>query len=182
MVPQRTPHVDRRHVFTGLKDLARHVVCRIDRAAEDRSHVVDLIEFESRVNDVWCRQDDAVICTCAPDGTPDFVNSSWLDYIGQTLACVRSHPEACMSAVHPDDLDRAARVYWSGIGWGQGYTFEARFHRIRDGVYRWHLNRAVILHDAEGKVLSFVGTSTDIENLKQSEENLRQGRCARAVY
>jgi hypothetical protein len=32
-------------------------------AAEDRSHVADLIEFESRVNDVWRRHDDAVICT-----------------------------------------------------------------------------------------------------------------------
>src|SRR5437762_2637465 len=26
-------------------------------------HVVDLVEFESRVNDVWRRHDDAVICT-----------------------------------------------------------------------------------------------------------------------
>ena len=39
------------------------IVCRMDWAAEDRSHVDDLIEFESRVNDVWCRHDDAVICT-----------------------------------------------------------------------------------------------------------------------
>jgi hypothetical protein len=39
------------------------IVCRMDWAAEDRSHIDDLIEFESRVNDVWCRHDDAVICT-----------------------------------------------------------------------------------------------------------------------
>ncbi len=32
-------------------------------AADGRSHVDDLIEFESRVNDVWRRHDDAVICT-----------------------------------------------------------------------------------------------------------------------
>lgn len=38
------------------------IVCQMDWAGEDRSHIADLIEFESRVNDVWRRHDDAVIC------------------------------------------------------------------------------------------------------------------------
>ena len=39
------------------------ICCRMDWAVEDRSHVDDVIEFESRVNEVWRRHDDAVICT-----------------------------------------------------------------------------------------------------------------------
>ena len=39
------------------------IVCRMDWAAESRSFVDDVIEFESRVNEVWRRHDDAVICT-----------------------------------------------------------------------------------------------------------------------
>jgi MEDS: MEthanogen/methylotroph, DcmR Sensory domain len=39
------------------------IVCRMDWAAEGKSYVNDLIEFESRVNDVWEHHDDAVICT-----------------------------------------------------------------------------------------------------------------------
>ncbi len=39
------------------------ICCRMDWAVEGRSHVDDVIEFESRVNDVWCHHDDAVICT-----------------------------------------------------------------------------------------------------------------------
>ena len=39
------------------------IVCHMEWAAEGRSHVDDLIEFESRVNDVWRSHDDAVICT-----------------------------------------------------------------------------------------------------------------------
>jgi MEDS: MEthanogen/methylotroph, DcmR Sensory domain len=35
----------------------------MDWAMEDQSHVDDVIEFESRVNEVWHRHDDAVICT-----------------------------------------------------------------------------------------------------------------------
>ena len=39
------------------------ICCRMDWAVEDRSHVDNVIQFESRVNDVWRRHDDAVICT-----------------------------------------------------------------------------------------------------------------------
>lgn len=38
------------------------IVCHMDWAAEGRSHVDNLVEFESRVNDVWGRHDDAVVC------------------------------------------------------------------------------------------------------------------------
>ncbi len=46
----------------GAFPLSR-IVCRMDWAAEEQSCVNDLIEFESRVNHVWERHDDAVICT-----------------------------------------------------------------------------------------------------------------------
>jgi MEDS: MEthanogen/methylotroph, DcmR Sensory domain len=39
------------------------IVCRMDWAVEQGSHVDDVVEFEARVNDVWSRHDDAVICT-----------------------------------------------------------------------------------------------------------------------
>ena len=47
---------------TGGFPLSR-IVCHMEWAAEGRSHVDDLIEFESRVNDLWRRYEDVVICT-----------------------------------------------------------------------------------------------------------------------
>jgi hypothetical protein len=38
------------------------ICCRMDWAVEE-SHLDGVVEFESRVNDVWRRHDDAVICT-----------------------------------------------------------------------------------------------------------------------
>jgi hypothetical protein len=38
------------------------IVCQMDWAAGGQSHIDSLIQFESRVNDVWDRRDDAVIC------------------------------------------------------------------------------------------------------------------------
>jgi hypothetical protein len=39
------------------------IVCRMDWAPESGTHLEQLVEFESRVNEVWARHDDAVICT-----------------------------------------------------------------------------------------------------------------------
>ena len=39
------------------------ICCRMDWSVEGRSHVDDVIEFESCVNNVWLHHDDAVICT-----------------------------------------------------------------------------------------------------------------------
>jgi MEDS: MEthanogen/methylotroph, DcmR Sensory domain len=42
--------------------LLSRIVCQMDWAADDRSYADSLVEFESRVNDVWRHHDDAVIC------------------------------------------------------------------------------------------------------------------------
>ena len=115
--------------------------------------------------------------TLKPDGTPDFVNQVWLDYSGQTLDFVRSHPEAWMTAVHPEDREAASRAFWDGVRSGQGFTIETRSLRAQDGSYRWHLQQAVVLRDAEGKVLKFIGTTTDIDEQKRAEDALRQAQA-----
>jgi PAS domain S-box-containing protein len=112
--------------------------------------------------------------TLKPNGTPDFVNDVWLEFSGQTLEFIRSHPEAWMTAIHPEDRELAVRTFWEGVRSGQGFAFETRTLRARDGIYRRHLQQAVVLRDAEGKVLRFVGTTTDIDDQKRAEETLRQ--------
>ena len=112
--------------------------------------------------------------TLKPDGTPDFVNQVWLEYSGQTLEFVRSSPEAWMTVVHPDDREKAARSFWDGVRSGHGFVMETRSLRAKDRTYRWHLNQAVVLRDSAGKVLRFVGTTTDIDDQKRTGEALRQ--------
>jgi PAS domain S-box-containing protein len=112
--------------------------------------------------------------TLKPDGTPDFVNRVWLEFSGQSLDFVRSHPEAWMTAVHPEDREIAAKIFREGVQSGQGFVMETRSLRAADGVYRWHLQQAVVLRDPKGKVLKFVGTTTDIDDQKRAEESLRQ--------
>ena len=114
--------------------------------------------------------------TLKPDGTPDFVNKVWLEFSGQTLDFVRSHPEAWMTAVHPEDRERASEMFWDGVRSGKGFAFETRSFSAMDGAYRWHLQQAVPLRDPEGKVMQFVGTTTDIDDQKRIEHALRQAQ------
>ena len=53
---------------------------------------------------------------------------------------------------------------------------ETRSLRAQDGTYRWHINQAVGLRDTKGKVIEFVGTTTDIDDRKRAEESLRQAQ------
>jgi hypothetical protein len=38
------------------------IICHMDWATDNRSHLETLVEFESRVNEMWRRHDDVVIC------------------------------------------------------------------------------------------------------------------------
>src|SRR3984885_7388052 len=79
-----------------------------------------------------------------------------------------------MTAIHPEDRETASRAFWDGVRSGQDFALETRSLRAQDGTYRRHLQQAVVLRDAEGKVLKFVGTTTDIDDQKRAEEKIRQ--------
>jgi PAS domain S-box-containing protein len=72
-------------------------------------------------------------------------------------------------AVHPDDRERCLTV-WSNAR-AAGSPFEAEY-RIRkaDDSYRWYLGRAVPVSE-NGKVVKWLGTSTDIEDQSRAEHD-----------
>src|SRR6266850_6486482 len=143
---------------------------------EDRKRAVDQLQLLANI----LHSIPAAVWSVTPDGTPDIVNQGWYDYTGHTPEYVHSHPEALMATMHPDDGEAAGKIYWDGIRSGKGFTMEARFLRARDQTYRWHLNRAVALRDPACNVIRFVGTSTDIEDLKAAQEELYDARAALA--
>ncbi len=151
----------------------KQVASELDRRVAERTRELAETNEELQLQVGLLQRIPVAAWTLKPDGTPDFVNQVWLEHTGQTLDYVRSHPEAWMSAVHPEDRKTASKAFWDGVRTGQGFTMETRFFRAQDGTYRWHLNRAMVLRDAEGKVLRFVGTSTEIDDWKQAQEELR---------
>ena len=157
----------------GLLSEQKHVTSELDRRVAQRTAELAAANEELHLQVSLLQHIPVAAWTLAPDGKPDFVNQNWLEYTGQSLDYVRSNPEAWMTAIHPEDRETASRSFWGGVRAGQGFTFEARFRRVPDGAWRWHLNRAVVLRDAAGEIVRFVGTSTDIDELKQSQDDLR---------
>ena len=51
-----------------------------------------------------------------------------------------------------------------------------------EGAYRWHLNQAVPVRDADGKILKFVGTTTDIDDQKRTEQALAELDRAKTAF
>ena len=116
----------------------------------------------------------ALASTLSPDGTVDFVNHQWSEYTGLTQEFLRSSPEAWIEAVHSEDRAAASTIFWHGLRYGQAFAMQIRLRRARDATYRWHLTRGMPLRDESGKIVKFVRTSTDIEELKQAEEARRK--------
>ena len=105
-----------------------------------------------------------------PDGRLEFLNRRWLDYCGMSLEQALVDANAVL---HPDDAARA-RQAWADCG-ARGVDFDQELRlRRADGVYRWFLVRTVPLVGADGKVIRWYGTSTDIEDRKVAEQGLHR--------
>lgn len=75
--------------------------------------------------------------------------------------------------VHEEDLPSTIREWRKAVKNKTAYAKEHRI-RMRDGTYRWHLSRAVPVLDAGGEIVKWYGTATDIHDIKQTEEALRE--------
>lgn len=107
------------------------------------------------------------IFTTMPDGTTDYVNPQWLEYTGMTFEQIRDSGWA--GFVHPDDLKENQRIWERSLQTGRPFQFEHRFRRA-DGSYHWHLSRAHAMRDERGAIIKWIGSNTDIEDIKRRQE------------
>jgi PAS domain S-box-containing protein len=113
----------------------------------------------------------AVAWSACPDGSAEFFNQNYLDYVGLSLDQVQGW--GWTVAVHPDDLARLACTWQEILTSGKTGQTEARLRR-HDGEYRWFLFRASPLHDENGNIVKWYGVNTDIEDRRRAEEELRR--------
>lgn len=105
--------------------------------------------------------------TSSPNAEVDFFNLRWFEYTGLTYEETRSL--GWKAVVHPDDLQYNLEQYKSIAEKGVGGEFEIR-EKNKDGTYRWHLIRMRPIKDENGAVRLWVGTATDIQDLKQLQQ------------
>lgn len=114
-----------------------------------------------------------LVWRAGPDGVPDFLNQTALDYTGLSPDQAET---GWPRAFHPDDK-KGMLVTWSAIrASGTPGELVARLRRF-DGQYRWFLFRGVPLRDEHGNIVKWYGSSTDIEDRKRAEEELRRSEA-----
>jgi PAS domain S-box-containing protein len=141
-------------------------------------------EQELRVSEArWHQLADSmpqIVWATRADGWTDYFNQRWFDYSGLTYAQTEGHGWA--SRIHPQDAPRAVDVWVQAIKTGTAFETEIRFQRASDGAYRWHLARGIPTRDAEGAVVRWVGTCTDIEDQKTATEAAQQASRAKSEF
>jgi PAS domain S-box-containing protein len=116
---------------------------------------------------------DQLIWATQPDGYHDYYNQRWYEYTGVPEGSTDG--ESWNGMFHPDDQERAWSVWRDCLETGEPYHIEYRL-RHRSGEYRWVLGRAQPVRDEEGRIKRWFGTCTDIHDLRQAQDALRESR------
>ena len=110
-----------------------------------------------------------IVWTATPEGQDDYFNQRLFDYTGLALEQLRGM--GWTTTVHPDDLELCASKWKSALRTGEPYDVQYRL-RGKDGSYRWFLCRGNPIRNAEGTIVKWLGTCTDIESQKLNEQIL----------
>jgi PAS domain S-box-containing protein len=110
-----------------------------------------------------------LVWMCTPDGLNIYFNQRWVNYTGLTLE--ESYGRGWNTPFHPDDQQPAWNAWNKAVQTGGQYRIECRL-RAADGSYRRFLIRGEPMPDTSGGVLRWLGTCTDIEDLRQESEQL----------
>lgn len=100
-------------------------------------------------------------------------NKRWFDYTGTTLQEMRG--QGWTKVHHPDHLDRVIKsiryAFETGQSWEETFPL-----RNKEGNFRWFLSRALPVRDINNKIVRWLGTNTDITELRNAQEDLHQSQ------
>ncbi|GAA4712571.1 PAS domain-containing protein [Sphingomonas lutea] len=105
-----------------------------------------------------------MVWSTLPDGDHDFYNARWYEFTGVPEGSTDG--EGWNGMFHPDDQERAWERWRRSLATGEPYEIEYRLRR-HDGEYRWTLGRAMPVRDADGNIVRWIGTCTEIHDAKE---------------
>ena len=104
-------------------------------------------------------------------GSTFWFNRRWFDYTGTTLEQMTG--EGWKNVVHAAHLNRV--LTGTRRAWATGEPWEDTFPiRGSGGQYRWFLSRAVPIRDQRGDILRWLGTNTDVTEVRVAKEALER--------
>ncbi len=152
----------RAKIYTGKNGQAARILGTIaditDRKSAEAAILESAAQFktfaQAMPNHVW---------TARPDGKLDWFNDRIHTYSGMDDAALAVNGWAPIA--HPEDFPALVQEWRIALASGQPYEIQCRLQRF-DGVYRWHLVRALAIKTEDGGIVRWIGTNTDIDDQK----------------
>ena len=155
-VAEQNALLDRKNEALKREEAARFAG---ERAAAEASRVLEGIP--------------QIAWTATPQGINSYLNRRWFDYIGQEN--VEGSDLGWATRLHPDDWLAAGQRWAECLVSGEPYEVENRF-RNHAGDYRWMLVRGLPSRNAQGAIIQWIGTCTDIHEQKLALERIDQAQ------
>lgn len=157
--PRRWPEGERRLA----EEVAERTWAAVQRARADAAlrasedHYRNAVELNPQVS--W---------TALPNGQLDHVSSRWMEWTGTT-----GLGATWAGGLHPDDRARTFEVWARSVATAEPYDIEHRVQRLT-GEYRWARSRAFPRRDSSGSVVKWYGTTEDVHEQKEAEQELKR--------
>ncbi len=126
-----------------------------------------------------------LVWECSNEGECTFMGPQWETATGQSCADALGY--GWLEMIHPDDRERTGEIWQKAVAEARTYETEYRLC-TRAGTSRWFIARGEVLTDAAGAAQQWIGTSTDIDDAKQTaalmmehEQRIRLATEATAV-
>jgi PAS domain S-box-containing protein len=164
-VVQSSPPLVASHPTTDLQRLQLEnagLRAELERVETERAHADRFrLLAEAMPQLVW---------TCLPDGRCDYLGPQWVAYTGTPEAEQLGY--RWLARVHPEDRERANQA-WAHLATA-AIALDIDFRILAaDGSYRWFKTRALPARDEKGQIVQWLGTNTDIDDLRRAEREVR---------
>ncbi len=148
---------------TGVSKVARDIT---ERMRAERALRQSEAEFRTLAETM-----PQIVWATRADGGNIYFNQHWMDYTGMTLE--ESLGDGWNKPFHPEDRQRAWNAWQAAVAGASDYSLECRLRRA-DGVYRWWWIMGAPFRAADGSVLKWFGTCTDVHERRQAEEKIQR--------
>ena len=96
-----------------------------------------------------------------------WASPQWLDFTGQSQE--ESHGKGWLNVIHPDDHAATTHAWEEARSHGM-LDVKYRVRHAADGAWVWHHTRSVPVRNPEGRIVEWLGTSTDIQHLRELQD------------
>jgi two-component system sensor histidine kinase/response regulator len=162
--------------ISPIKDPSGRIVgiSKIARDISAKKRVEEALKLSEEQFRLLANSIPQLVWMTRPDGHIYWYNRRWYDYTGTSAKQMEGR--GWQSVLDPELLPEVLERWNASIA--EGNPFEMVFPiRGADDRFRKFLTRVLPTRDAEGRVLIWFGTNTDIDELTRAEEALRESEC-----